>query len=241
MNKILITFFMLLSISASSYAALNIDRTRIIYHGENNGTSVTIVNKDDASAFLAQTWIETPDGKKLEHSLVALPFLQKVNPGQKKQIKISHLEGQNMLPNDKETLLYFNLLGIPPQSKEKNVVQFTIQSKLKLFYRPKGLSYTPKMGKDFQQDLVVEKTGQQITLVNPTPYNIIVVNINNSIEKDNNFNETVVPPQGRSTVNVNSSVKNNVMLGYIDDYGSLKFSQYSCQSSQACQLTKNTH
>lgn len=241
MNKILITFFMLLSLSVSSYAALNIDRTRIIYHGENNGTSVTIVNKDDSSAFLAQTWIETVDGKKLEHSLVALPFLQKINSGQKKQIKISHLDGQNMLPNDKETLLYFNLLGIPPQSKEKNVVQFTIQSKLKLFYRPKGLSYTKKVGNDFQQDLVIEKTGQQVTLINPTPYNIIVVNINNSVEKDNNFNETIVPPLSRSTVNVNSSVKNNVMLGYIDDYGSLKFSQYHCQLTQTCQLETNTH
>lgn len=71
---------MLLSFSVSSYAALNIDRTRIIYNGENNGTSVTIVNKDDSSAFLAQTWIETVDGKKLEHSLVALPFLQKNKP-----------------------------------------------------------------------------------------------------------------------------------------------------------------
>lgn len=97
------------------------------------------------------------------------------------------------------------------------------------------------MGNDFQQDLVIEKAGQQVTLINPTPYNIIVVNINNSVEKDNNFTETIVPPLGRSVVNVNSSVKNNVMLGYIDDYGSLKFSQYYCQSTQTCQLGTNTH
>lgn len=239
MKKKFITFFTLLLLSNSSYATLNIDRTRIIYNGENNGTSVTIVNQDEVSAFLAQTWIETADGKKLEHSLVALPFLQKINPGQKKQIKISQLDSQNMLLNDRETLLYFNLLGIPPQSKEKNVVQFTIQSKLKLFYRPKGISYTKKMGNDFQQDLTINKLDNKITLDNPTPYNIIVVNINNSTEKDKNFNEIVVPPFSQSIVRVNSSIKNNVMLGYIDDFGSLKFSQYNCKNSQTCELIIN--
>ncbi|MBO1928634.1 fimbria/pilus periplasmic chaperone [Providencia rettgeri] len=50
------------------------------------------------------------------------------------------MDGQNTLPTDRESLLYFNVLGIPPQGKEANAVQFTIQSRLKLFYRPKVLT-----------------------------------------------------------------------------------------------------
>ncbi|MEX6277374.1 fimbria/pilus periplasmic chaperone [Providencia hangzhouensis] len=53
------------------------------------------------------------------NSLVALPFLQKIGPKQKKQIKIAHNGRQNTLPTDRESLSYFNVLGIPPQGKKR--------------------------------------------------------------------------------------------------------------------------
>lgn len=234
--KKVLSVVLLSSVMSQAYAVLGLDRTRIIFNEEDGGTSVVIENQDSTSSFLAQTWIETPEGKKLTDSLVALPFLQKVSPKQKKQIKITYMDGQNSLPQDRESLLYFNLLGIPPQGKEANVVQFTIQSRLKLFYRPKGIEYKMSVNKDFQRDLKVVKQGENIKLTNPTPFNIIITNINVDQNKDNNFPETIVAPFSDSVVKLKNPSWNSFEVAYIDDFGGLKFSKYQCNTTQSCEL-----
>ena len=235
-----VIFVVLLSgVMSQAYAVLGLDRTRIIFNEEDGGVSVVIENQDSASSFLAQTWIEKPNGEKLNNSLVALPFLQKLSSKQKKQIKITYMEGQNLLPQDRESLLYFNLLGIPPQGKESSVVQFTIQSRLKLFYRPKGIEYKMPAGNDFRRDLLVTKQGGNIKLTNPTPFNIIITNLNVDQRKDSDFPETIVAPFSDSVVKLKNPAWNSFHIGYIDDFGGLQFSQYQCDASQSCQLSSH--
>lgn len=234
--KKVISVVLLSGVMTQAHAVLGLDRTRIILNQADGGTSVVVDNQDKTSSFLAQTWIETAKGDKLTNSLVALPFLQKIGPLQKKQIKITHMEGLNTLPQDRESLLYFNVLGIPPQGKEANVVQFTIQSRLKLFYRPKGINYPLSADKDFQQDLKVAKQGGSLKLTNPTPFNIIVTNINVDRSKDNQFPETVVAPFSDVVVTLKNASLNSFEVAYIDDFGGLKFNKYQCDSSQSCQL-----
>ncbi|WP_413492351.1 molecular chaperone [Morganella psychrotolerans] len=232
-----VIFVVLLSgVMSQAHAVLGLDRTRIIFNEEDGGVSVVIENQDSASSFLAQTWIEKPNGEKLNNSLVALPFLQKLSPKQKKQIKITYMEGQNLLPQDRESLFYFNLLGIPPQGKESSVVQFTIQSRLKLFYRPKGIDYKMSADNDFRRDLSVIKQGGNVKLTNPTPYNIIITNLNINRSKDNDFPETVVAPFSDLTVKLKDPSWSSFEIAYIDDFGGLKFSKYQCGASPLCQL-----
>lgn len=234
--KKVIAVILLSGVMTQAYAVLGLDRTRIIFNEEEGGTSVVVDNQDNTSSFLAQTWIETPTGEKLTSSLVALPFLQKIGPKQKKQIKITYMEGQNILPQDRESLLYFNVLGIPPQGKEANVVQFTIQSRLKLFYRPKGIDYKLSTDNYFQRELKVTKQGGNIKLTNPTPFNIIITNINVDQSKDEQFPETIVAPFSDSVVSLKNPSWNSFEVAYIDDFGGLKFNKYQCDSSQSCQL-----
>lgn len=227
---------LLSSIMSQAYAVLRLDRTRIIFNETNGGASVVFENQDASSSFLAQTWIETAKGEKLTNSLVALPFLQKIAPGQKKQIKITQMEGQSVLPQDRESLLYFNLLGIPPQGKEDNTVQFTIQSRLKLFYRPKGIDYKLTADKDFQRDVTATKQGGNIKLTNPTPFNIVVVNVNVDQSKESNFPETIIAPFSDTVVTLKNPAWNSFEVGYIDDFGGLKFNKYQCDTTQQCKL-----
>ena len=234
--KKVISIILLSGVMSQAHAVLGLDRTRVIFNEADGGTSVVVENQDPASSFLAQTWIEKPNGEKLTNSLVALPFLQKISPKQKKQIKISYMDGQNTLPQDRESLLYFNVLGIPPQGKEASVVQFTIQSRLKLFYRPKGIDYKIAPDSDFRRDLKVTKQGANLQLANPTPFNIIISNINVDQSKDKDFPETTIAPFSDSVVKLKNPNWNRFYLGYVDDFGGLRFSEYQCGSSQACQL-----
>lgn len=146
------------------------------------------------------------------------------------------MDGQNTLPTDRESLLYFNVLGIPPQGKEDNVVQFTIQSRLKLFNRPKGIDYKISADKDFQRDLSVTKQGGSITLSNPMPFNIVITNINVDQSKEKDFPEVLVAPFSDTTVTSKNPAWNSFEVAYIDDFGGLKFNKYQCAAGQTCQL-----
>ncbi|MEY0932742.1 molecular chaperone [Providencia rettgeri] len=107
---------------------------------------------------------------------------------------------------------------------------------MKLFYRPKGINYPLSADKDFQQDLKVAKQGGSLKLTNPTPFNIIVTNINVDRSKDNQFPETVVAPFSDAVVTLKNASLNSFEVAYIDDFGGLKFNKYQCDSSQSCQL-----
>ncbi|SUV88436.1 chaperone protein [Bordetella pertussis] len=50
------------------------------------------------------------------------------------------------LPSDRESVFWLNVLEVPPKATPEEghgVLQLTIRSRLKLFYRPKGLSGNP--------------------------------------------------------------------------------------------------
>jgi len=50
-----------------------------------------------------------------------LPPLQRVDPGEKSQIKLQQLAAAANLPQDRETLFYFNLRAIPPLRKSQRL------------------------------------------------------------------------------------------------------------------------
>ncbi|MEX5928547.1 fimbria/pilus periplasmic chaperone [Providencia hangzhouensis] len=60
-----------------------------------------------------------------------------MGPKQKKQIKIAYMDGQNTLPTDRESLLYFNVLGIPPQGKRSECGSVYYPITLKTVLSPK--------------------------------------------------------------------------------------------------------
>ncbi len=74
-----------------------------------------------------------------------MPLLQRVEANQKKQVRISLSKNDVKIPNNQESLFYFNVLGIPPKTKLENAVEIVIQSRFKLFYRPSELKNTLTM------------------------------------------------------------------------------------------------
>ncbi|MCK3161582.1 fimbria/pilus periplasmic chaperone, partial [Escherichia coli] len=81
---------------------------------------------------------------KMTNDLLALPPLQRIDSGKKAQVRIMQMSAaaRARLPQDRETLFYFNVREIPPAPKDKNasILQLTTQSQLKLFLRPGKLA-----------------------------------------------------------------------------------------------------
>lgn len=77
---------------------------------------------------------------------MALPPLQRVEPGAKGQVKIQTTGSLAGLPQDRESLFYFNVREIPPKSSKPNTLQLALQTRVKMFYRPETLEI--KQGDD---------------------------------------------------------------------------------------------
>ncbi|WP_300002708.1 molecular chaperone [uncultured Cedecea sp.] len=237
MKKFNVILSTLLLLSSAVQASLTMDRTRVIYDAAKPGVSVVVENIDAKDPFLVQTWLESSDGKKISEPLVALPLLQRIEPNQKKQIRINAVNETTPLPQDKESLLYFNILGVPPKSNIENVVEVVIQSRFKLFYRPKGLVKYPE--NNWQQELKVEKKNNQLVFNNPTPYHVVVININNTPQKVKDFSEVIITPNSSFVYQLNDKQRNgnNIMVTYLDDYGAPQTLKYTCSGS-SCSLLK---
>ncbi|WP_153070434.1 fimbria/pilus periplasmic chaperone, partial [Escherichia coli] len=83
--------------------------------------------------------LEDEQGNKIQSPLVVLPPVQRIEPGKPSQIKIQALPAAKQLPQDRETLYYFNLREIPPKSNKPNTLQIALQTRIKLFYRPAAI------------------------------------------------------------------------------------------------------
>jgi P pilus assembly protein, chaperone PapD len=98
----------------SSFAAISLDRTRIIYSGAEKSVSLTVGNKNDQLPYLAQGWLEDENDKKLEANspFIVVPPIQRIEPKADSQVKVQALvttEAFKKLPQDRESLFYFNL------------------------------------------------------------------------------------------------------------------------------------
>ncbi|EBA0748893.1 fimbria/pilus periplasmic chaperone [Salmonella enterica subsp. enterica] len=218
--------------SHAGQAAINVDRTRIIMNSKDKAVSITLSNDSKDTPFLAQSWVDDNNGKRT-NTLMVLPPLQRIDGGQKAQVRITQVQGGGVekLPQDRETLFWFNVRGVPPKPETSNVLQLALQSRLKLFYRPssivRGSNDMP------EKKLVVEHHGSRITLNNPTPYYLTVAWLGPDREhRLVGFSEGVmVPPLGTLPIQATfPSGTAHLWVGYIDDYGGLQMNRYTCDA-----------
>lgn len=125
--------------TTQALAAISLDRTRVIYTAADKSVSLSISNQSTKLPYLAQGWLEDEAGKKVTSPLVVLPPIQRLEPGATSQVKIQGLPAVSTLPQDQESLFYFNLREIPPRSDKSNTLQIALQTRIKLFYRPDAL------------------------------------------------------------------------------------------------------
>lgn len=227
--------FLALTTLNFSFGQLSFDRTRVIFdNGKSSSQSVVVQNTSLNSPYLAQAWIENDNGQKITEPLAALPILQRINPKQEKQIKISLIGNAAQLPSDRESLLYFNVLGVPPKDgANESQINVVIQSKLKLFYRPKGLPQYSNSG--WVKEMNVRQSGNTLSLENPTPYHIVIYGFGSQKNGSITEKDVVIKPFGTESVSIKTS--NTPYIYYINDYGAAGSLSYDCRAG-SCALNQ---
>ena len=174
--RLTIKFVVVVSLCTSFFtqARVTINSTRIVYPA--NESEVTIqLNNEGAVPALVQTWVDRGDASAQSHNADA-PFLIKppifrLDPKKGQTVRLV-FTGE-ALPQDRETVFYFNALEIPPVSPatDESQIQVGVRSRLKLFYRPVGLpGNAANAAKQVKWTLVPVKNGYALRGDNASPY-----------------------------------------------------------------------
>ena len=219
----------------SANAAIGLDRTRVVFDGNKDAVSMSITNNNTQLPYLAQGWIEDEQGNKITTPLIVLPPVQRLEPGKISQVKVQALPAAKSLPQDRETLYYFNLREIPPRSDKANSLQIALQTRIKLFYRPASIVQSQlERAEPWQQKLTLTRVGGHYQVNNPTPYYVTLIDARSAKEAKTapDFEPLMVPPKGslklRSTA---AALGTKPWLTYVNDYGARPALAFSCSDN----------
>lgn len=130
------------ALTATAHAGVLIDATRIVYPAQEREVTVKFTNKGQGPV-LMQIWVDRGDSQSkpqdADAPFLATPPIFRLDPLKGQSVRLA-FTGET-LPQDRESLFWFNALEIPPlpQNADGNMMQIAVRSRMKLFYRPSGL------------------------------------------------------------------------------------------------------
>lgn len=217
-------------------AAISLDRTRVVFNGQDKSVTLSISNRNEQLPYLAQAWIENEREEKISSPLVVVPPIQRLEPGGKSQLKIQGLPALNQLPQDRESLFYFNLREVPPRSDKANTLQIALQTRVKLFYRPTAISKTSgPSSSPWQERLTLTRQGDQYVVNNPTPFYITLIDASDSVngKTPDAFEPLMLAPQSQAALSVGVKVLGATpVLTYVNDYGGRPQLEFHCVGAE---------
>ena len=153
-----------------AHAALTVSSTRVIQYSDKHNTSVVVANPSGGT-YAAQVWVNTEaDDLTTAVPLMASPALFQLTPQGEQTVQINRLP--NDLPNDRESLFFFNVQEIPQvEQGTKNALTIALRTRIKVFYRPAELEGSPADRLDALSWSMRLVDGQHHLIVdNPTPF-----------------------------------------------------------------------
>lgn len=171
------SFLIFLCTISTAISSVTITGTRIVFPGNSKDEVVRLNNKDNSTPALVQVWIDDGininDINNKDIPFVVTPPVSRIEPLKGQSIRLIY-NGMS-LPQDKESIYYFNALEIPSNSNDNSPQRLDIafKTRIKLFYRPVGLMKSSSLQENDKLTFEVVSNAQKGTGVkihNPTPY-----------------------------------------------------------------------
>lgn len=162
---------MLAACMLAANASVMLGGTRVIIGEKDRQASIPLKNTG-SSPYVVQTWIDAGEGKN-KVPLLVTPPLSRLDPGAENILRIVRISGD--LPGDRESVFWLNVKEIPEKSDQPNVLQIAVRTRIKIFYRPAGLSGKPDEARSMITLTVVDGEGGKgaaLRVNNPSPYNV---------------------------------------------------------------------
>jgi len=136
-----VLLIVLLCAALPAQAGVQVRGTRIIYD-EQQGETVAHLRYLGQGTRLLQVWLVDALSGDERVPFIVTPPVSRIEPDGEQIVRI--LRTREGLPQDRESLFYFNVIEVPPEptgmiASEQPFLQISMHSQFKLFYRPRGL------------------------------------------------------------------------------------------------------
>lgn len=218
-------FLTCLLFSLDTFANVIINGTRFIYLEGMDSIPIQLTNEGNSAA-LVQAWVDngnldsTPESS--DSNFYLSPPVVRIEGKQGQQLKLKKLEQK--LPDNIESVFYLNVLDIPKTpdyAKGKNYIQLATRSRIKVFYRPKGLTVAAD---EAYKEIIFQLNNNHILVKNNSPYHFTIA----SISSEDNLNKSLIaadmiPPLSSKELPLKGGLtSHNLVIKYVDDYGAYK-------------------
>ncbi|SQG09175.1 fimbrial biogenesis chaperone [Stenotrophomonas maltophilia] len=213
-------------------AAVTLQGTRIV-HDASKSRDVTVkASNVGEQPAMTQVWIDAGDSHARPEN-VRTPFrltpseprLLQAKQGQAYRITYAPRPSEPPLPTDRESVFYFNLLDIPPKpanAGDKNLLQFAVRTRVKLFHRPAGL---PGQARDAPGQLQWRMAAGALQVSNPTAYHVTLASL--TLPDGSRVPADMIAPGARVRLPLpaGASVPTSLTFQWLDDYGTTRDAQ----------------
>lgn len=206
-------------------AGIQLNGTRIIYPEGRREVTLGLTNHADTPRLL-QTWIDAGDDRPHETvPFIVTPPIFRLDPDKGHTLRIIYTGGA--LPADRESVFWLNVLELQPKparQADRNNIKVTIRTRLKLFFRPKGLPGSPKeVVTQLRWRLVQDGKSYAVACENPTPWNVSFnhVGMKNVSLRDEEKQSGMCPAKGTAIFPLTGTAEKTgrLTLITIDDFG----------------------
>ncbi|WP_332401497.1 molecular chaperone [Vibrio metschnikovii] len=203
--------------------------SRVVYPAHMKEKNIQFKNNDSFPS-LVQLWVDegnidsTPDNS--DAPFIILPSVFKIGANSGQSVRLVYIG--DSLPNDRESVFYLNELQIPSVSKDiqDNKLLVMLKNRVKLFYRPDGLSVDKSEISNMLEFSFLHKE-PALEIKNTSPYyvsfNSLYIKLRNEQIK---FIPDMVPPFDRiiipiNDVNINRGEDVIIEFAIINDLGAI--------------------
>lgn len=217
--KITLLLVLCFSFTANSYASVVLESTRIIYIEGSNDATITVQNPDP-NPYLIQSWVgaEDSDAPMADPLFITTPPLFRLDSEQSNTLKIVYMKNKVELAKDKQSVFWLNVKAIPASDPNaSNTLLISINSRIKLFYIPIGLSQA-----DFDlayKQIKFSVSNNQLHIENPTPYYVTLSTL--SVGNYKFERPEMLAPQSTYNWNLPKEANGKITWNAVNSYGGL--------------------
>jgi fimbrial chaperone protein len=184
-----------------AHAGIQVGGTRVIFDArtDKREASVAVRNKGE-TPYVIQTYVDDGQGGTTNLPFAVTPPLFRLEGGKEQLVLVRNVAKGN-LPNDRESVYWLDVKEIPPagqaQSRNSNTLKIAMLTRIKLFYRPAGLSGSPaEAPAQLKWSVVLGPGGHGAALMvrNPTPYHVTFSTIEVQGSQTESINADMVAP-----------------------------------------------
>nr|WP_318384189.1 molecular chaperone [uncultured Enterobacter sp.] len=214
----------IMTLATAAHASVVMTGTRIIYPAGSREKVLQLTNKDNYPN-IVQVWIDkggkNPTASNADNSFVLTPQMFRVEPMGGQVIRMKYVGPK--LPEDRESLFYFNFVQIPSfksSEHDSNKIVLVLDNRLKVFYRPDHLKGNVN---DIGHEIKVKADGlNSASIENPTGYYVNLRRAEMTVngKKLAFANGVIIPPKSTQQINLPKGKRASPLtLKIVDDYG----------------------